>query len=170
MFRLMSSVVAALLVVAAPAHAHFVFVVPDGSGAKAAVVMSEDLKPDSDVDIAVIAGAKLSLREGAASKPLAHAAAKDALTLDIPAGLGTRVIHGVADLGVTRRGGAKPHVLVYHPKTILGDAFDPKATLGADVVPVEIVPTGKPGALVLQVLARGKPLANVDVNLVLPDG
>src|SRR5688572_31698191 len=43
-----------------------------------------------------------------------------------------------------------------HPKTIIGDAFDAKATLG-EASPVEIVPAGKPGALRLRVLIRNKP-------------
>ena len=44
-------------------------------------------------------------------------------------GSGTRLIHGLTDIGVS--GSAeKQYLLIYHPKTVLGDAFDAKATVG----------------------------------------
>jgi hypothetical protein len=68
-----------------------------------------------------------------------------------------------------QRGGSKPFQLVYHPKSIVGDPFDGRATLG-DRTAVEIVPGGKAGALSFRVVAQGKPLAGAEVNVVLPDG
>ncbi|MEZ0267435.1 MAG: hypothetical protein ACAI43_22115, partial [Phycisphaerae bacterium] len=162
---------AALLLFAPAARAHFVFVIPEDGGNTARVVMSEDLKPDDGVDISIIAGAKLSA-VGADGKdtPIALSkAAKDSYTIAVPGG--SRIIYGATDLGYTKRGEGKPHVLVYHAKTILGDAFVPAATLGVDRAPVEIVPTGKPGALRLALHVAGKPVAaGVEVIVIGPDG
>jgi hypothetical protein len=46
------------------ASAHFVFVVPQPGGAAAQVILSEDLKPNEEVDAAMIGATKLTLRDG----------------------------------------------------------------------------------------------------------
>src|SRR4051812_6717670 len=96
--RLLIACLVSLTFFAGRASAHFVFVVPDPAGATARVVMSEDLKPDGDVDVAIIAGVKLAIRDSAAktNAPLATEKSKDALAVAIPAGDGVRVIHGLA--------------------------------------------------------------------------
>src|SRR5215472_265163 len=134
--------VAALLIgMANLAHAHFVFVVPAQDGATAQVLISEDLKPSDEVDVGIIGGTKLSLREaGGTEIPLTLTRNGPAFVTVLPGG-GARVVHGTTDLGLTAPGEEKPYLLVYYPKAILGDAFDPKATLG-NAVPVEIVPVG----------------------------
>ena len=53
------------LTLAAPASAHFVFVVPQDNGAKASVILSETLEPDEDVDVALIKSTSLKLRSAA---------------------------------------------------------------------------------------------------------
>jgi hypothetical protein len=152
------------------AQAHFVFVVPQADGAKAKVVLSEDLSPDADVDLILKDNAKLYVRdESGKDAPLVlRKTADDSAETELP-GHGLRVVHGIADLGVMQRGNTKPFLLVYHPKTILGDAFDPQASLG-EKSPVEIIPIGKAGAVAFRVVAQGKPVANAEVNVVLPDG
>jgi hypothetical protein len=59
-------------------------------------------------------------------------------------------------------------VLIYHPRTLLGNAFKDTATTGDDA-PVEIAPTGKPGALKLKLLVRDKPQPDSEITVILPD-
>jgi hypothetical protein len=157
------------LACASLAHAHFTFVVPDSGGAKAKVIMSETLEPEQQVDVAIIGSTSLRLRDaGGNETPLKLIRAGNAYDVALN-GSGTRVVHGVTDLGIVQRGAGKPHVLIYYPKTILGDAFDPK-TVVAGQTPVEIVPIGNPGAVKLRLLARGKPRPDAEITVILPDG
>ena len=163
------TLVGLLLAAAVVARAHFVFVVPDANGTKAKVIMSEDLKPNQQVSVGLIGGTKLKLRDvHGVDTELTLAKAEYAFETDLP-GTGQRLVHGMTDLGVMQRGTGKPHVLLYYPKTILGDAFNVKAIVGGET-PVEIVPTGKPGAVTLKLLARGKPLPNSEITVILPMG
>jgi hypothetical protein len=175
---------AAVSSVASTASAHFLFVVPDPTGTKAAVFLSEDLTPDDGVNVKIIGGAKLFLRDKAGREtPLTLTQKGDhAFSVDFdgndaagkapegkPADAGaTRVLRGQVDMGVSTRG-AKPYLFGYYAKTIIGDAFDPAAVVG-DAAPAEIIPVGKPGAVRFKVVARGKPAAGIDVNLILPGG
>ncbi len=84
-------------------------------------------------------------------------------------GEGVRVVHGLADLGVMQRGNSKPHVHIYHPKTIVGDAFAPMTLLG-DRVPIELVPVRAGDAFKLKLLIAGKPAAAQEIRLIAPDG
>jgi N-acetylneuraminic acid mutarotase len=153
---------------AALAQAHFLFVVPESGGAKAKVFMSETLKPDSALGPEIISGAKLSLRGADGNEmPLTLVKGSDAYDVAL-SGQGTRVIHGLSDLGVFEDGSTKPYLLQYHPKAILGDAFAHKTIVGRQV-PVEIVPIGEPGALTLLLVAHGKPLANSEITVLFPD-
>ena len=157
-----------LLAAAALAQAHFVFVVPDAGGASAKVFISEELKPTGEVDLTIISGAKLSLLDSAGRDiPLRMVKGADAYVVPL-SGSGTRVIHGIVDLGFTQSRGPKPYLLMYYPKSILGNAFDSKSTL-PDQTPVQIVPVGKPGALKLQLLVRGRPQPNSEITVILPD-
>ncbi len=156
------------LAAASLAQAHFVFVVPQPGGASATIFISETLEPDPQVPITLVSGAKLSLRDAAGrEEPLTVVKSGNVYAASLT-GTGTRVVHGLSDLGINSRGG-KSHLLLYHPKTILGDAFDAKAAIG-DSAPVEIVPVGKPGALTLKLLARGKPQPNAEITVIFPDG
>jgi hypothetical protein len=162
-------VAALLLGVANLADAHFVWVVPAPGGATAQVFISEDLKPSDEVDVGIIGGARLSLRDAEGREiPLTLSRSGPAYATPL-SGHGARLVHGSADLGLTARGQEKPYLLVYYPKTILGDAFDPKAAVG-NAAPVEILPVGHAGSLHLKVLAHGKPLPASEVTIILPDG
>ena len=151
-------------------ESHFVFVVPDASGASATVVLSEDLQPDAEIEMVLAGKPQLKLRDAAGKETTLtlRKTADDKAVADLP-GEGLRIAYGEADLGVMQRGEGPAFRLVYHPKTIVGDAFDPHANLG-DRVPVEIVPVGSVGALAFRVVAAGKPVAQAEVNVVLPDG
>lgn len=151
------------------ASAHFVFVVPQPGAATAQVILSETLKPSEEVDVSLISKATLSLRRtGGTDTPLTLMKADHAYVIELP-GAGTRLIHGVVDLGVQQREQGKNHLLVYYPKTIVDDAFDPTMVL-AGAAPVEIVPVGKPGTLRLKLVAHGQPQSGAEVTVLLPDG
>lgn len=169
MFALSLAILAAHMMAAA-ASAHFVFVVPDEDGRTARVVMSETLEPDDRVDSGMLDGLKLSIRDMTGkTTDLAIGPVKDnALTLQLP-GHDTRVIQGKIDLGFMQRGRSAPHVLIYHPKTIVGDAFDAAATIINHPV-IELIPVGKPGAVRFQLNIQGKPAPKTQVVVVLPDG
>lgn len=156
-----------LLVCAAamPASAHFLWVVPQPDGKSAHIIVSESLSADTRVDIGIVAGAKLSLRDEAGREaPLTLTRAGYVLTTPLA---GPGVVHGHADLGI-RPSGQRTYRLHYYPKTIVGDAF--ATPIVVSDAPIEIVPIGKPGAIRFKVLVEGKPAAGVDVNVLLPDG
>lgn len=176
-FAMFRSLVPALVVFASAtaARAHFVFVVPDPGGTRAKVILSETLSADADVDVKLAAGTRLFARPagGGPATPvrLDPAAAKDgAYHVDLPGG-GPRVVYGDAIMGVRQRGDAKPHLLAYHTKAVVGgDPFDPKAVVGPADAAVELVPVGAPGRVALRFLAGGKPVAGGEVTVILPDG
>ncbi len=149
------------------AFAHFVFVTPEDGGATARTFISENLTPDLGVKL--IAGTKLSLRDASGAEfPLAIEGGEANFFIVALPGSGTRVVHGTTDLGVMTRGG-KAHRLIYYPKAIVGDPFDEKARVGGET-PVEIIPTGRTGAMKFQLIARGNPQANAEITVILPDG
>ena len=159
----------ALLGCASTAGAHFVFVVPDKDAKTAQVIMSESLQPDTQVPIQTIAGTQLIETDSTGhDTTLKLSKAEHAFTVDLT-GNATGVIHGISEQGIYQHGTAKPCLLNYYPKTILGNPFDAKTRLG-DKVPVELVPTGQAGRLKFQLLANGKPVPDAEVNLILPDG
>ncbi len=158
------------LAAAAAAHAHFLFILPLTGDETAEMILSETLTSEDTVNPAIAAGARLSLRD-AEGKVTEVKMAQDGhrFVMRLP-GSGDRVIHGVANLGVAQRGkDAKPHLLMYYTKTILGTPFRPSATVSGDQV-VEFVPKGQPGEVRLQMLALGKPLADSEVTVILPGG
>src|SRR6186713_2035423 len=155
------------MVAAAAMYAHFVFVTPEAGGASARIFISENLAPD--LDAGMISGSKLNLLDGKGGDSALTLERGDKNYFSVAlAGSGTRVIYGKTDLGVMSRGG-KSHVLIYYPKAVVSNAFDPKAQVGGKV-PVELVVLGKPGDLKLKLLARGKALADSEVTVILPDG
>jgi hypothetical protein len=169
MKKQLTRILLTLAIAASLAQAHFIFVVPEPDGAAAKVFISEELTPDAMVSADMVAAAKLSVRDAnGADTPLTLTKGANAYIAALPGG-GPRVVHGLLDLGFTQRGESTPHLLLYYPKTILGDAFGAHAKLDGDV-PVELVPLGLPGAVKLQLIARGKPLADAEVTVILPDG
>jgi len=159
-----------LLFAAANASAHFIFVVPEKDPAKAQVFLSEEIEIDTDIKASTVAHAKLFLRDSNGKetpvplgKELPHSYEVDLI------GSGQRVLFGELDLGVKQRGQGKPYLLMYYPKTILGDAFSTKSLVG-EKLPVEIVPVGKPGAVKFRLLADGKPVSGGEITVILPDG
>jgi hypothetical protein len=162
-------VAALLLGMANLADAHFVWVVPDANGASGKVLMNETLSPTAEVDVAIIGGSKLNVRSADGREtPLILRKGDGFYAVDIP-GAGTRIIHGITDLGMMEHGQDKPSVLIYYPKTILGDAFSREEIVAGDT-PLELVPLGKPGAVNLELLVHGKPQPDAEITILLPDG
>ncbi|HVJ81838.1 MAG TPA: hypothetical protein VNC50_12295 [Planctomycetia bacterium] len=148
------------LLVASAAQAHFVFIVPQPGATKIKVVLSEDLSADEQVGVERLADTKLFLR-GSDGKdaPLATETGKHELTAALP---GAGVVHGAVDYGVMARGNAKPYMLRYLPKAIVGPGE------GRTGAALEFVPAGSPGKARFLLLADGKPAAKVEVNVVAP--
>ena len=154
---------------AASARAHFAFVVPDKEGATAIVIFSDDLSPDENVPVTKIAGTKLTLR-AADTKPAALDWKKGEHCYELKlSGKGFRVIQGTTEYGVLTKGKDKKEtfLLRYHPRAVVGvpaEPMKPDAEL-----PVEIIPVFEKGKLRLLVAAKGKPVADAEVNVILPD-
>ncbi len=149
---------------------HFSFIVPQPGGKVAHLIVSETLKPDPVVSAEIASSAKLFLREGTGQvHTLTHTAAGDHLKIELP-GKGDRIVYGQANLGISPgRQVAKPYLLLYYPKTLIGGQRGEAARVGGEQV-VEIVPHGETGSVQLEVLARGKPLADAEITVVLPGG
>jgi N-acetylneuraminic acid mutarotase len=149
------------------ARAHFIFIVPDDEGTQARVILSETLEVDENVDPALVDGVKLVTRDGSGAEG-ALAVVRDGETRLVKLPAKTRgAIHGTLTHGVMKHG-PKPFLVVYHPKACLGYPFGSAARIGAES-PAEIVPAGHPGAVRFQLLARGEPVADAKLVVLLPD-
>ncbi|MCE9563763.1 MAG: DUF4198 domain-containing protein [Planctomycetes bacterium] len=150
------------------AQGHFPFVVPEGKGETAKVIFSDDLNPDTAVNIEKIANTKLTLRDAAGKESaLEWKKGEGFYAVNIP-GAGNRVVYGVTDYGVLQKGDAKPFKLTYCPKAVIGNATAKEATVG-EKLELEVVATGGPGKTKFLVLAAGKPVPELEVTVILPD-
>ena len=163
MTRLLGVMAVGLLAVGA-AQAHFAFVVPDAEGKSAKLVFSDNLDPDTKVDIEKLSGTKLTLRDADGKDTAVEMKKGDGFySLALP-GSGPRTVFGVTDFGVRQKGDEKPFRLVYYPKAVIGG--DAKAINGP--LKAEILQTGSVGKVKFQVLAEGKPLADAEVTVIVP--
>jgi hypothetical protein len=74
------------------------------------------------------------------------------------------MIWGTTQYGVLAKGPAKPFLLRYHPRALIGTTAYVGAKPGTAAL--EIVPSGTAGGLRFQVLAAGKPAAGVEVTVL----
>jgi hypothetical protein len=156
------------VILVATTQAHFPFIVPEADGTSAKVVFSDDLNPDTNVNIEKIANTKLTIRiNGGKESSLEWKKGDGFYAVNVP-GTGIRVVYGVTDYGVLQKGDTKPFKLVYYPKAVLGVPTAKEATIG-EKLPLEIAAIGAFGKIKFQVLASGKPAADVDVSVLLPD-
>jgi hypothetical protein len=168
MARTIAAVIFGLLAVSV-ARGHFPFIVPDEKGDSAKVVFSDDLNPDTNVNIEKLANTKLVVRAANGMKSAGEWKKGDGFyTLAVP-GSGSRVVYGVTEFGVLQKGDAKPFLLTYYPKAVLGTATAPETVIG-DKFPLEIVATGTPGKIRFQVLASGNPVGDLEVTVLPPGG
>jgi len=156
-----------LLAAGSMARAHFPFIVPDEKGTSAKVVFSDTLEPDTNVNIEKLANTKLMIRDAGGKEATAEWKKSDGFySLAVPGG--TRVVYGVTDYGVLQKGDTKPFKLTYFPKAVIGTATAKEATIGK--LPLEVAAIGSGKKVKFQVLAAGKPLADSEVTVILPDG
>jgi hypothetical protein len=166
MYRMIGAAVVGLFAVGA-ANGHFPFVVPDAKGESAKVVFSDDLEPDTNVNVEKIANTKLTLR-GADGKemPLEWKKGEGFYAVNVP-GRGDRVIYGVTDYGVLQKGDDKPFKLAYYPKALIGNAG---AKPVGETLALEVVAEPAMGKVRFQVLAAGKAVAESEVSGMIPGG
>ena len=152
----------------ANAVAHFVFIVPESAN-KARVVFSDSLEPDQKVPVAKIAATKLLMRdpEGKVS-PLTWIKGEHAYAVELP-GAGPRVVYGLTDYGVLQKGSAKPYLLRYYPKAVVGPVPEGGGKPGKHLA-VEIFPVVSGGKVAFRVEARGKPVADAEVHVLQKSG
>ena len=160
---------AVLVLATLTARGHFVFVVPDEKDpAKALVVFSEELDPDSAVTMEKIGGLKLQVRDaGGKTTDVSFEKGKHSFTAKVP-GNGSRVVFGSVAYGVLQKGDAKPFLLLYHPKAIIGAVPADGGKISGSVA--ELVPVVGGGKVKFQLLASGKPVAGAEVTVYLPTG
>src|SRR5262245_14470149 len=91
MFRMLSVAVFALLAVSV-AEGHFPFIVPEGRGESAKVVFSDDLNPDTEVNIEKIGNTKLTLRDSGGKESALEWKKGDSCYLVNLPGTGDRVV------------------------------------------------------------------------------
>lgn len=82
-------------------------------------------------------------------------------------GKGVRVIQGTTDYGVSTKSKDNPYLLRYHPRAVVGA---PKEMKPDAALVVEIIPILDAGNLRLLVAAKGKAVADAEVNVMLPGG
>ncbi len=154
-----------LLAFAAVAPAHFIFLVPKDAQS-VTIVFSDSLTPDENVPISKVAATKLYARaaDGSAVEGK-RTEAKDHYLFAVngkpPVEIGGTCVYGV----LAKKG--DPYLLVYHPKTILGDAAkSPVIGKGWDKLPVEII---RVEGNRFGVLVNGKPApADLEVFAIVP--
>lgn len=156
-----------LVAAAATASAHMVYVVPSADGKTVVVVFSDSLAPDEKVKMTKVAGLKLYACS-ADGKPTACDCKQEdhKFTADLAAG--TKLVFGEATYGLMTKS-EKPTLLVYHPKAVLGGTTGEKAALG-DKAALEVVPFTAEGKTRFRLLAKGKPVADSEGGVLLPDG
>jgi hypothetical protein len=160
----------AAAVLALPARAHFIFILPDKAGGDRTtgqLVFSDSLTPDDPKLLAKVAGTELFIRDARGeTAPLKFTQDKDRFGFSVE-GSAPAVVGGECRYGVSEKGGSGPGLLVYHPKAYLG-------VLGKDAPEVffrpwdrqelEIVPADREGQF--QALWQGKGLAEAVVTVV----
>lgn len=158
------------LTLATVSKAHFTFILPLPGDKAAEMILADTLSTRDTVNPALAASARLYLRDTqGAVTDLKMEQDGHRFLLALP-GSGDRVVYGAANLGVASRGkDASPHLLLYYPKAILGNAFAPSTTIAGDQV-IEMTPRGKPGEVGLRLLLRGAPLRDAEITVLLPDG
>jgi uncharacterized GH25 family protein len=162
------SLIALCLLVVLPlvATAHMVYVVPAKDAASVTVVFSDSLDPDEKVKMTKLAGLKLVARIGGKDTPVECAQGDHSFTAKFTQT--PTVAFGTATYGLLSKS-EKPTLLVYHPKAVFAGADPAAATVGADC-PLEIVPHADKGKTRFRLLAHGKPVADAEGSVLLPDG
>jgi len=165
MNRLLVSVVV-FAACAVTAQAHMVYIVPAKDGQSITVVFSDSLAVDEKVKMDKFAGMKLIARIDGKDTPVECSKGDHSFTAKVAKS--SSVISGTAVYGLLTKS-EKPTLLVYHPKAILAGADAKSATTG-ETAHLEIVPVTEAGKTRFRLLAKGKPVADAEGGVILPDG
>lgn len=164
MTRMIGSFILTLFAIGA-AQAHFAFLIPEADGTSAKLIFSDNLMPDTKVNIEKLTNTKLALRDAAGKETALEMKKGEGFYQMALPGSGPRTVYGVSDYGVRQKGDDKPYRLMYYPKATIG-AADAKPIGG--VMKLEIVAVGGAGTMRFQVYADGKPLPDAEVTVLLP--
>jgi hypothetical protein len=164
-----------LAATAAPARAHFLWVLP-GEGGSVRIVFNDTPKPDDPDLLKKVAHTQVYVRgAGGQTAESKVTVGKEALEASAP-GEGMRTVAAVCRYGVTQRGKGEPFLLTYYAKGFVGLNLEQKpADLPAgfsqpsDKLPLEIVPVvGAKSGPAVRVLWQGKPLPDAEYVLLVP--
>lgn len=148
------------------AHAHMVYLVPAKDGQSVTVVFSDTLEPDEKVKMDKIAGLKLVARIDGKEAAIEYKRGDHSFTAKLAKT--PPMVHGTVVYGLLSRS-EKPTLLVYHPKAVFAGTDAKAATLG-ETAALEIVPVTESGKTRFRLLAKGKPVANAEGSILLPNG
>ena len=165
MNRLLLSV-AAVSLFAVAAQAHMVYFVPAKEGKAVVVVFSDSLEADEKVKMDKLAGLKMFARIAGKDAPVEFVQGDHSFTAKLAES--PTIVYGSAVYGLLPKS-EKPTLLIYHPKAITTFGDVKTATIGADAA-LEIVPVAEAGKTRFQLLAKGKPVADAEGTVTLPDG
>jgi uncharacterized GH25 family protein len=159
-----------LALIATPARAHFLFLLPtapDSKGPAVRLVFGDALEPtESDLLDKVKHTEVFEVGADGKTTPLKLAPGNHCFEVALPH-KGPAIIAGTCTYGVLQRGEAPPFLLCYHPKTFV-DAVGAEELWfrTCSRLPLEIVPIG--GQPAVRVLWQGKPLADAEAVLMVP--
>ncbi|VTT99233.1 Uncharacterized protein OS=Phycisphaera mikurensis (strain NBRC 102666 / KCTC 22515 / FYK2301M01) GN=PSMK_26110 PE=4 SV=1: DUF4198 [Gemmataceae bacterium] len=151
------------------ANAHFVFVYVPDDQPEARLVFGHAAAPDPSAFPTRAEKTTLSARD-AAGKDTKLAVEKgdgNFFRAKLPAEKPV-VVYGTTEAGVTQRGDNPPVLSWYYPKVVLGDPFAKGTVIGADA-PLEVVPVRDGEKVRFRVTVAGKPLADSEVTVGLPN-
>jgi uncharacterized GH25 family protein len=160
----------AITTVAVAAHGHALYLVPDAADpGKAVVVFGHGLAPEKvrDGTWKKVAGLKLTALDGSGkATELKFTEAKDHLAVAVPPG--TRAVFGQVEYGVFAKEGAKPRLVKYYPKALLGAEPADRTALTSPPL-LEVLPVREGGKTRFRVVMMGKPVAGAAVEVLLPE-
>jgi hypothetical protein len=165
-----------LALTAAPASAHFIWLVPsepDAGPNSVHMVFSDNLLPDPNPELLNKIAQTVLERRGSNGLPQAirYTKGKQAFEVPVPE-KGVHLVTGVCKYGVFQRGDNDPMLLNYYPKTIVGLPLRGESpdllSRTTETLPLEIVPVLGKGERAVRVLWQGKPLEGAEVAVLLP--
>lgn len=144
---------------AAPAGAHFVFILPARDGKSATAVFSDTPAPDDKVSRKAVE--LKAARAVNAKGELVELKPDAGWKFDLPDGVVE--LRATIEYGVVNRGEGHLIRIRHHARAVLGKASDTGAA------PLEITPVAGGGGTAFRVTFNGKPLAGADVTVYEPE-
>jgi hypothetical protein len=162
---------AAGVLAAATARAHFIWIVPEASKPAAKVVFSDTLEPDRPEFLDKITQLETFVcGSGGKAVPVRWTKGDDALLLTV-SGQGPQVVGGVCKYGIFARGNAEPFLLMYYPKALVNGTLGNGPGVLEEAcarLPLEILHVKGQPAGVFEVRWQGQPAAESEVVVVAP--